>query len=130
MEVRRSSTLLCDAVVPPKLRIAISVWSRLARMVFTSLEVTRDITAPESSTIRVLYELLLEETSNVAVWSRMALSGLLTAWSTGATSVTRSGEELDIGYAAWAGMLLEVVRCAGAQSATEGVGGGDRWSKV
>ena len=60
----------------------------------------------------------------------MALSGLLAAWSTGATSETRRGEELDIGSAAWAGMLLEVVRCAGAQSATERVGRVDRWSKI
>ena len=41
----------------------------------------------------------------------MALSRLFAAWSTGATSVTRRGEELDIGSAPWAGMLLEVVRC-------------------
>ena len=83
-----------------------------------------------SSTIHVLYLLLPEETSTAAVWSRMALSKLLVAWSTGATSVTRRGEELDICSAPWADrelMLLEVVRCAGGPSAAGEV---DWWSKV
>ena len=95
-------------------------------MIFRSLEVTKNITAPKSSTICVLYELLPERTSSAVVWSRMALSGLLAAWNTGATLVTRRGEELDISSAPWAGMPLEVARCAGAPSATWGVGGVDR----